>query len=168
MSNRMIINALLMVSMARAVFQHPKFMNEAVKAPPAVFTLDTQVNSDENPCAIISKAFEAVPKNSTSVQPIILDVRPSVGTACRKSLPLIREQNLALLDYLQPYMEYQSTIELLKNPPPEYLLPGVDIVGGMQAIRQKLKDNGYQSQFDVMTDLQNIVSKHQKTEPNIH
>ncbi|TWU70924.1 hypothetical protein ED733_001034 [Metarhizium rileyi] len=130
-------------------------MYQAVKAPTGVSAVESRQETND-PCALISKAFEAIPKNLTSDKPIILNLRPSVGNACRKALPLLQRENIALLDYLQPYIAYQSTIELLKDPPPEYLLPGVDLMGGMQAIRQRLQKQGYQSQLDVMTDLQNL------------
>ncbi|ATY67388.1 hypothetical protein CCM_09092 [Cordyceps militaris CM01] len=92
-------------------------------------------------------AFEAV-RNETSTEPIILDLRPSFGTAYLKSVPVATDRNLALLSCLKPYIEYQGTLEILKDPPEEYLIPGVDIIGGIEAMRQNLKGNGYQTQFD--------------------
>ncbi|KAK3190935.1 hypothetical protein K4F52_002883 [Lecanicillium sp. MT-2017a] len=145
-----------MAGAVQALYPYRNLMKDAVKAPPAIFALDAQDGTDANPCARLSKAFEAVPKNSTAGAPIILDLRPSVGAACIKSLPVATERNLALLDYLRPYLEFQSTIELLKSPPEEYLLPGVDIIGGMEAMKEKLNNKSYQSQLEVMTDLQSL------------
>ncbi|KID62943.1 Peptidase S41 family protein ustP [Metarhizium brunneum] len=149
------IHVLLVAGTAHAAFRQRWSMQKVTNAPSSVVAADSQ-QASQDPCAIISKAFEAVATNKTSNGPIILDLRPSVGTACRKSLPVMQKANLKLLDYLRPYIEFQSTIELLKDPPPEYLLPGVDIMGGMQAMRQKLENNSYESQLDVMTDLHNI------------
>ncbi|KAJ3498907.1 hypothetical protein NLG97_g760 [Lecanicillium saksenae] len=152
----MILNVLLLAGPVLGLVPYRDLITQAVKAPPSVFALGVEDGANTSPCATISKAFEAARRNATSEKPIILDLRPSVGTACLKSLPVATERDLALLDYLRPYVEYQSTIELLKSPPPEYLLPGVDIIGGMKAMRQQLKDNKYQSQLDVMTDLQSL------------
>ena len=153
----MILKVLLLAGPALALVPYRNLMSEAVKAPPNDFAFSVQDNGNTDPCTMISKAFEAAGKNGTSDEPIILDLRPSVGTACLKSVPVATERNIALLDYLRPYVEYQSTIELLKDPPAEYLLPGVDIIGGMKVMRQKLESDKYQSQFDVMTDLQSLV-----------
>ena len=160
------LRVLAMAGTAQALYPHRNLMKDVVKAPPAVFALNAQESTDADPCEQVSKAFEAMPKNNTSGKAIILDLRPSIGAACTKSLPVATEQNIALLDYLRPYVEYQSTIELLKNPPEEYLLPGVDLIGGMKAMKKKLKDNGYQSQFDVMTDLQSLVCTAETNFPN--
>ncbi|OAQ72032.1 peptidase s41 family protein [Pochonia chlamydosporia 170] len=151
----MVLKWLLLAGSAQAAFNYRKVMFGAVKAPPVISVRDLGATAVD-PCEIISKAFDAVPKNMTSTKPIILDLRPSVASACRKSVPLQSERNLALLEFLQPYVEYHSTIELLKSPPPEYLTPGVDIIGGMDAMRQKLRNKGYQSQVDVMTDLHSL------------
>lgn len=108
---------------------------------------------------MISKAFEAAARPKNATEPIILDLPPSVGTACLKSVRVAPGPDMDLLDYLRPYIEYQSTLELLRDPPEEYLLPGVDIIGGMKAMKQKLKSNGYETQYDVMVDLQSLVRK---------
>ncbi|KAM0738040.1 hypothetical protein ACQRIT_007516 [Beauveria bassiana] len=132
-------------------------MSKAVRAPPTsnAFGIQNTNNNNNDPCAMISKAFEAM-RNETSEEPIVLDLRPSVGTACLKSVPVAKGRNIDLINYLQPYIEYQSTIEILKNPPEEYLLEGVDLMGGLQAMKQKLKRDEYETQFDVMTDLQSL------------
>ncbi|KJK76580.1 hypothetical protein H634G_08168 [Metarhizium anisopliae BRIP 53293] len=149
------IHVLLVAGTAHAAFLQRWSMQKVTNTPSSVVTADSR-QASQDPCAMISKTFEAAARNKTSDGPIILDLRPSVGTACRKSLPVRQKANLELLDYLQPYVEFQSTIELLKDPPPEYLLPGVDIMGAMQAMRQKLENNSYESQLDMMTDLHNI------------
>lgn len=146
-----------MAGAVQALYLYRNLMKDAVKAPPAIFPLDARDGADTDPCARVSQAFEAAPKNATSKAPIILDLRPSVGATCIKTLPVTNERNLALLDYLRPYIECQTTIELLKNPPEEYLLPGVDILGGMDAIKEKLNNNGYESQFEVMKDLKSLA-----------
>ncbi|KAM3500958.1 hypothetical protein MY10362_005953 [Beauveria mimosiformis] len=151
----MLPHAVMMAGSAMRMVPYRNLMNEAIRAPPTINAFGVQNNDNTDPCAIISKAFEAV-RNETSPEPIILDLRPSVGTACLKSVPVAADQDIALLDYLRPYIEYQSTIEILKNPPEEYLLSGVDLIGGLKAMKQKLKGNEYETQFDVMTDLQSL------------
>ena len=59
---------------------------------------------------------------------------------------------------LLPWVQFQSTLDHLKNPPKEYLLSGVDVVSGLIQIRQKLRDGGYKTQFQFVRDLNSVVS----------
>ncbi len=59
---------------------------------------------------------------------------------------------------LLPYISYQSTLGYLKNPPKGYLIPGVDVIGGFQEMRQKLMNGGYTNQYEFVEDIANIVS----------
>ncbi|KAM3472170.1 hypothetical protein MY8738_008989 [Beauveria namnaoensis] len=153
----MLPHAAIMVGSTLWTAPYRNLMSKAVRAPPTsnAFGIQNTNNNNNDPCAMISKAFEAM-RNETSEEPIVLDLRPSVGTACLKSVPVAKGRNIDLINYLQPYIEYQSTIEILKNPPEEYLLEGVDLMGGLQAMKQKLKRDEYETQFDVMTDLQSL------------
>ena len=45
----------------------------------------------------------------------------------------------------------------LKDPPEGYLLPGVDVIAGMEEIRQKVRDGGYTNQYEFTRDLRGIV-----------
>ena len=58
---------------------------------------------------------------------------------------------------LLPWASWHSTIGYLKNPPEGYLVPGIDIIGGMQEIRQKLRDGGYTNQYEFTRDVRAIV-----------
>lgn len=57
------------------------------------------------------------------------------------------------VDYLKPQWEWQSTLDYLENPPNGYLSEGVDLLGGLHDIELKLKGDGYQNEFDFLTDL---------------
>lgn len=54
-------------------------------------------------------------------------------------------------------MEIQSTLGFLKNPPEEYLMPGVDLLGGLSTMREMLQNGTYEEQYDFITDLNNLV-----------
>ena len=58
---------------------------------------------------------------------------------------------------LVPYLELQSTLGYLKSPPEGYLIPGFDVMGGMQQIRDKVLNGGYAAQYDFVWELRNIV-----------
>lgn len=38
------------------------------------------------------------------------------------------------------------------------MVPGVDVMAGLRVIKERLRDGEYESQFDFVVDLKNIVS----------
>ncbi|KAK5651961.1 hypothetical protein OQA88_11503 [Cercophora sp. LCS_1] len=105
-------------------------------------------------CAAVGAAYvAAVETGEDSVE-----VPPSVAYACLESVPVDVERDIGLIEWLLPYMSFQSTLGYLKKPPQEYLLPGVDIVGGLAAIREKLRKGGYESQWEFTTDLNRVYA----------
>ncbi|KAI5461859.1 hypothetical protein BGZ63DRAFT_414491 [Mariannaea sp. PMI_226] len=111
---------------------------------------------DIHPCKVLSDAYIAA--NGSLGRTALLNVKPSVGIACLKSVPLNKERDLALLKYMKPYVEFQSTLEVLANPPEDYLFEGVDVLGGLEAMENKLSDDQYKSQYEFMFDLRSIFA----------
>ncbi len=56
-----------------------------------------------------------------------------------------------------PYLEWQSTLDYLKNPPPGYLLPGVDILAELDEIELKIQQGAYSNEYDFQTELSNLL-----------
>jgi len=103
--------------------------------------------------------MRTVPLEMRQGKLLALDLRPSVATACLESVPLNKQKNLQLLTYLKPFLELQSTIGIISNPPEEYLLSGVDFPGGLDAMQSKLENNEYKSQTEFVNDLMSLVRK---------
>lgn len=133
-----------------------QIMHEARDVPSFVTTA-TEGSAPRRPAACWAEVYEAATK--TPGKSVIVAVPPSIGVACLKSVPYDKEKDLELLEQLLPYVEFHSTTEILANPPEEYLFPGVDIYAGFETIKSKLENDEYESQYEVMTDLQTIVSK---------
>ncbi|KAH8898162.1 hypothetical protein GQ53DRAFT_629251, partial [Thozetella sp. PMI_491] len=85
-------------------------------------------------------------------------VPPSLALACLQSIPVDVANDVALIDYILPFITFQSTLGYLKDPPKGYLIPGVDVVGGFQEIRQKLRNGGYTNQFEFTQDITSIIT----------
>ncbi|RMJ12403.1 hypothetical protein CDV36_007952 [Fusarium kuroshium] len=130
-------------------------MHEGRNEPSFISARD-YTNSDAEPCKIISQVYEEskTPKGKAA----FLQVPISTGIACLKSVPLDKERDLALLDYLEPLIEFQSTLEVLTDPPEGYLFPGVNVLGGLDTIRDNLNKNKYKGQYEVMTDLRSLFA----------
>jgi hypothetical protein len=138
-----------------AALEPRQIMHQARHQPSFITSRD--LSDTKNPCKLISQTYEEA--NPEKGDPVILAIPPSVGIACLKSVPLDKKRDLELLDYLEPLIGFQSTLEILADPPEEHLFPGVDVLGGFDTIRSKLENSKYKTQYEVMTDLRSIVSK---------
>lgn len=146
---------LALAGMASAKVLPGHYRMDNLHSLPPLIDIRSIHDSDTEPCKLVSDAYEKYGSpGSRSAVPLA----PSVGIACLKSVPLQKKRDLELLDYLVPYLSYQSTLEILADPPEGYLIPGVDVLGGIEVIRSKLKNDEYQTQYEVMTGLQSIVS----------
>lgn len=58
-----------------------------------------------------------------------------------------------MVDSIKPYLEWQSDITYLKNPPKGYEYPGYDLFGTLASVRQNIVDGQYSSELDFQTDL---------------
>jgi hypothetical protein len=83
---------------------------------------------------------------------------PSVAMACLESVPLDVDRSLGFVEYITPYIEFQATLAYLKDPPSGYTLSGVDVLGGLAEITQKLKDGSYKNQYCFEKELWILVN----------
>ncbi|TDZ33341.1 Peptidase S41 family protein ustP [Colletotrichum trifolii] len=125
----------------------------AVAAPSVSSQLRRRDNG--NACAAISEAYDRAGSDSTTGG---LVVRPSLALDCLRSVRVDVERDVALVKYLRPWLEFQSTVGILPNPPEGYLYPGVDIFGGLDNITQALEDGNYRSQLDFAVDLYRLIN----------
>jgi hypothetical protein len=124
--------------------------------------VDATVTVDSEPCAKASIASASYVEAHPSAA--LAQIPPSIAYQCLKSVEVDKDRDIALLDYIEPYVNWQSTLEGLADPPEGYLLPGVDVLLGIGQIRAKLAKGEYKKQVDFALDLKNIVrqiSSHQ-------
>lgn len=109
---------------------------------------------------------DIVPKNLDGVfrllQPPVppSPIRPSLAFACLKSIPLYADVAKSHVDYLAPLVEWQSTVDYLRNPPKGYLSEAVDLTQGLKDISANLqgKKQIYSNMFDFLADLHTLLS----------
>ncbi|KAF9877894.1 peptidase s41 family protein [Colletotrichum karsti] len=104
-------------------------------------------------CAEIATAYDLAQANDS-----IAEVKPSLAYECLRSVPVDVERDVALLKYLRPWLEFQSTIGILPSPPEGYLYPGVDIFGGLDNITRGLETGEYEAQMDFAVDLYRLIN----------
>ncbi|KAB8262476.1 hypothetical protein BDV32DRAFT_157205 [Aspergillus pseudonomiae] len=67
---------------------------------------------------------------------------------CLHSMPFDAQKAAKFVSELTKYIQFQSTIELLKNPPAGYLSEPTDLLGGMDDVLAKAKNNQFSSHYD--------------------
>ncbi|KAJ4044557.1 hypothetical protein NW761_008532 [Fusarium oxysporum] len=100
-------------------------------------------SSSPEPCVLITKQIREHQKynNSASVQfPVQL------AEDCLQSMPFYPELADLFLEELGKYVQWQSTLETLKNPPDTYMSSPTDILDGLETIRNTKYSS--QWQFD--------------------
>jgi hypothetical protein len=76
---------------------------------------------------------------------------------CLQSIPLNATGALLLVESLKPYIQFQSTLSWLKNPPTKYadkLFRSVDLIGGLDQIAEKIKGKKYSGEYKVRPHVQ--------------
>jgi hypothetical protein len=99
--------------------------------------------------------MEAHPHLAATATPF---VPPSKALACLEAVPLDVAKSIAFIDYLRPFLQFQSSLAYLKNPPKGYTMPGVDIIGGLDQIKQNLQNGVYKSQWGFEKDVNALVN----------
>lgn len=80
---------------------------------------------------------------------------------CLQSVPNKPEPAQALIRSLSAYVQWQSTLPWLKDPPASYMLPPTDITGGLAEIGRTAAAGGYGSEYNFqLAILQLFASAH--------
>jgi hypothetical protein len=105
------------------------------------------------PCAAVSSALQGIPSGNRKIIPAELAAK------CLQSVPLDQKGNMQLIDDLKLYLEWQSNIAFLKNPPAEYTEQPVDLMGEMDSMKKQLAANGFDSEYDFQLELNKLFTR---------
>lgn len=72
---------------------------------------------------------------------------------CLQSVPNKAGPSADLIKSLKVFASWQSTRTYLKNPPPTYPFPAVDIDAGLDTISTTATNGGYKNEYDFGVDL---------------
>ncbi|KAM0283385.1 hypothetical protein ACHAQH_002508 [Verticillium albo-atrum] len=115
--------------------------------------------TSQNACAQLSEAYSGGSgafNGTLGGNPAL--VRPSIAYECLRSIPVDTERDVALIEYLEPWLEFQSTVGILADPPEGYMYPGVDILGGLSNMTSMLENGDYDNQYDFIVDLFRLIN----------
>ncbi|KAL6874317.1 hypothetical protein HDV57DRAFT_524103 [Trichoderma longibrachiatum] len=120
----------------------------ATTALAAEASTSSKSSSAAEPCAQIAKLVKSGAHSFSS----------QLGLACLQSIPFKSDLAVSFVDEYRKYLEWQSTTEILRNPPPTAISATVDLFGGLANIRDRASANLYKSQYDFDTDLFHLLS----------
>ena len=72
-------------------------------------------------------------------------------------MPNHQEPAIRLLNSLRTYLEFQSTKDLLKEPPEGYLFPPTDIDEGLDQIQKNVENAEYESEYAFQLDIATLL-----------
>ena len=82
---------------------------------------------------------------------------PTVAAAlayeCLNSIPLNKDAAIALVDAIEPYLEWQSDSPFKADPPKGYFYPGYDLFAALAKVRSNLVANKYANEYTFQSDL---------------
>ncbi|KAK4163302.1 hypothetical protein QBC43DRAFT_335495 [Cladorrhinum sp. PSN259] len=107
------------------------------------------------PCAAIASMTNSFLAISPSATPTI---PAEVAYACLQSVPNKPGPALKLIESLKAFIEWQSTLAFLKNPPKSYAFPAVDILGELHDIAATVEAGGFSSEYDFQLKVYHLIT----------
>ncbi|KPM40566.1 hypothetical protein AK830_g5984 [Neonectria ditissima] len=108
----------------------------------------THVGDPAAACASVSSSWAA--QIETTPTPT---VDAKVAHQCLNSVPLNKSAALKFIQELEPYLEWQSTLAFLKNPPIDYFFPSHDVFAALNRVRAGLEADEYRNEYQWQEDL---------------
>jgi hypothetical protein len=122
----------------------------ATTAAAPLYITDT-INNTTEPCAYLEQWYNQTPANQTFA------ALGEYAQACLTSIPFYQDLAAQWLAELRKYVEWQSTLDILRQPPATYQSPPVDIQQGLDDISAKINASQYQSQYDFETEVTMLI-----------
>ncbi|KAF2084680.1 hypothetical protein K490DRAFT_48525 [Saccharata proteae CBS 121410] len=122
----------------------------AVAASP----LQSTANTTSAACSSVSSVILNGPNTATPTVPARL------AHDCLVSVPINKTAAIDLIDTIKPYINWQSTIAFLKNPPAEYtekIQDAVDIWNGLDELESKVKSGSITGEYEFGWQLYTLI-----------
>lgn len=84
-------------------------------------------------------------------------VAATLAHDCLNSIPLNKDGAIALVDAIEPYLEWQSDSPYKADPPKDYYYPGYDIFAALVKVRNNLVADTYANEYEFQSDLYQTV-----------
>ncbi|CRK26692.1 hypothetical protein BN1708_018260, partial [Verticillium longisporum] len=122
------------------------------------YIVEIDVVMDRNERLEIAHDADAVRARDPAAVPT---VAAQLAFDCLQSVPNKPAQAQRLITSLQAYVQWQSTLAWLKNPPATYMLPPADIEGALADIGRTAAAGGFGSEYNFqLAILETFASAH--------
>ena len=74
-----------------------------------------------------------------------------------QSVPYNRSLGVEQITWIQRFLEFQSTLAYLKDPPSTYAHPAVDVMGGLSSIGISFALGRYTNEYDIELDIYKLI-----------
>ncbi|KAL9088905.1 MAG: hypothetical protein Q9165_005962 [Trypethelium subeluteriae] len=108
--------------------------------------------SRTNPCARITSRLNRVDKE----RPFFFD--SGLGLKCLQSSTFDNQLASAFLEEYGKYLEFQTTLSYLKNPPAEHPYPATDLVAGLNNLKRRVSSQSFSSQYAFEIALTELIN----------
>ncbi|KAJ5632661.1 Interphotoreceptor retinol-binding [Penicillium lividum] len=108
---------------------------------------------DIEPCAQITNLVSS----GNQYQTTTTSVSHELAYECLMSMPFDSDRAVVFLNQVRKMLEFQSTVDILKNPPSGYDMPSTDLLGGIDSILEKVDNGAYSSQFEMDLDVSSLI-----------
>ncbi|KAJ5122998.1 Interphotoreceptor retinol-binding [Penicillium atrosanguineum] len=119
--------------------------------PLAAVTGAIQVR-DVEPCAQITNLVSDVNQSQVGAK-----VPHDLASQCLMSMPFDSGRAVTFLAQVRRILEFQSTVDVLKQPPSGYQMRSTDLLRGIDTIQDKVNSNGYSSQFEMDLEVSHLI-----------
>lgn len=99
-------------------------------------------------CSAVASSWAA----QTAATPIPT-VNAGLAYECINSAPLKKDAALKFIDELKPYLEWQSGLAFLQNPPADYFFPPHNVFAALDGIRAGLEADEYGNEYAWQQDM---------------
>ncbi|KAG9239743.1 peptidase s41 family protein [Amylocarpus encephaloides] len=107
-------------------------------------------------CAIVSRLSSSQRATAPEATPT---VPAKIAQECLSSVPVAKDAGLKLVDALVPYVEWQSDLAWLKDPPSTYFYPPHDVLAYLAKVKSNLQNDVYPNEEEFELDLYNVFAK---------
>lgn len=76
---------------------------------------------------------------------------------CWTTVPFNPAVGTRFVKYLNDTLQFQGTLEYLKQPPPSYQQPPVDLIAGIDAIQHTIDSNRFQNEYQFEAAVQSLL-----------
>ncbi|MCJ1381039.1 hypothetical protein MMC17_004148 [Xylographa soralifera] len=76
---------------------------------------------------------------------------------CLLSVPFNATVASQFIQYYNDTLQFQSTLAYLKNPPPSYQQPAIDLLAGLATIQQQISNGVFENEYDFEAAVQRLI-----------